>query len=160
MAREVRAFDVLVPAGTAQSAGFTSDLSFPPRIVTQIEVLVPPGPRGNVGFAIGSSGVPVMPHNSGAWIVSDDERIVWPLDNVWDSGSWTLFAYNSGQYNHTLFVTFLLDPATDTLTPATAPLAISTIVPQTISNEGDGLTLTLPTLPDLPALTIPSTATG
>ncbi len=109
MAREVRRFSVLVPAGTPQSANFTADLSFPSRVVREIHVRVPPGPRGEVGFAFGAAGVMVIPVNPGAFIVTDDEEIRWPLEGLWDSGSWTMFAYNTGVFDHRLEVRFLVD---------------------------------------------------
>jgi len=109
MAREVRSFSPSVPAGTTIASGWTADLSFPARTVVEIDVRVPPGPRGQMGFAIGSAGVPVIPFQSGQWIVTDDESIDWPLTDYIDSGSWTLFAYNLGQFAHTVYVRFQLD---------------------------------------------------
>lgn len=109
MAEEIRRFGVTIPAGTAKSAGFTADLSFPARIVTEIEIRIPPGPRGEVGFAIGAAGTPVIPVQPGAYIVGNDEPISWPLEGFWDSGSWTFYGYNTGRYPHTLEVRFLVD---------------------------------------------------
>ena len=84
-------------------------VTFPSRVVSQINIKVPPGPRGQVGFAIGNSGMPVIPATIGTWIVTDDEEIQFPLVGYWDSGSWEVFAYNLGNYQHTLYLTFLLD---------------------------------------------------
>lgn len=108
MASEIQSFAALIPAGTPINAPVAIDLSFPPRIVTEIDIIVPPGPAGNVGFAIGSAGQHVIPANSGAWIITDDEKINWPLEDYINSGSWTLFGYNLGAYNHTIYVRFLL----------------------------------------------------
>lgn len=108
MANQVQRFTVTVAAGTPLASPATFDLSFPPSGVDRIDVRIPPGPLGNVGFQIGSSGQPVMPFNAGAFIVGNDELIVWPLTNLWDSGNWTMFAYNTGSYPHTLEVRFLL----------------------------------------------------
>jgi hypothetical protein len=109
MAQEVRRFAVTIPASTAKSANFTADLSFPNRIVRELELRIPPGPRGEVGFAIGAAGQAVIPYQAGQFIVTDDEEIRWPLDGYWDSGSWTMFAYNTGRFPHTLEVRFLVD---------------------------------------------------
>jgi hypothetical protein len=109
MAQEQRRFSITIPANTPRSAGFTADLSFPARIVRKITIRVPPGPRGEVGFAIGAAGQAVLPYNVGAYIVTDDEVIPWELDGFWDSGSWTLFAYNTGVFAHTLEVRFEVD---------------------------------------------------
>jgi hypothetical protein len=109
MAREIRRFTVTVPAGTAIATPQVTALTMPSRVVRELEVVVPPGPRGQVGFALGSTGVAVIPVNAGAWLVTDNETIRWPLEGFWDSGSWQMRAYNTGRYPHTLEVRFLVD---------------------------------------------------
>lgn len=108
MAYEIREFQVTVPAQTAQSAGFSVPITFPARVVDEIDIRVPPGPNGQMGFAIGTSGMPVIPAQLGSWIIANDQEIDWPLQGYWDSGSWEVFAYNLGNYPHTLYLTFLL----------------------------------------------------
>lgn len=125
MAQEVRRFAVTIPASTAKSANFTADLSFPPRVVTSIHIRVPPGPRGEVGFSIGSAGQPVIPYNPGQYIVTDDEEIDWQLEGFWDSGSWTMFAYNTGRFPHTLEVRFMVDVPQE---EAAGPAVITSVV--------------------------------
>lgn len=109
MPREVRRFAVTIPANTPKSAGFTADLSFPARVVRKLSVRVPPGPRGEVGFAVGAAGVPIIPYNAGAYVVANDETIPWEADGYHDSGSWTCFAYNTGRYVHVLEFRFEVD---------------------------------------------------
>lgn len=110
MAREIRNFTVSVPIGTTIAAPQVTALTMPARQVRGIRVRVPPGPRGAVGFALGASGVAVLPWGPGEWMVADDEAIEWPLDGQITSGAWQLRAYNLGDYPHTLYVTFQLDP--------------------------------------------------
>lgn len=122
MAVEVRQFAVTVPAGTTIASNWTQTITFPPRVVDQINVKVPPGPRGQLGFAIGTSGMPLIPAGPGVYVVADDQEIEWPLSDILESGSWQVFAYNTGNYQHTIYLTFLCDliPAQ----PATpAPIA-------------------------------------
>lgn len=107
MAQDVYSFRVTVPAGTPVATPQTTNLGMPPRTVTEVRVRVPPGPRGEVGFALGSAQQPVIPYDAGQWFVTDDEDVRLPLDVPISSGAWQLFAYNTGQYPHTLFVTFL-----------------------------------------------------
>lgn len=122
MAVEVRSFSPVIPAGTPVSAGWSADLSFPARVVDRIQVRVPPGPRGAVGFAIGSAGTSIIPYNPGEWIITDDESIDWPLEGQFDSGAWTLFAYNLGRQDHTIYIRFLLSLVTPT-NPGITPTA-------------------------------------
>ncbi|HEX3513862.1 MAG TPA: hypothetical protein VHT26_07675 [Trebonia sp.] len=109
MAYEIRDFTVTVPAGTSIASGFTSPLTMPARIVTQINVRIPPGPRGEVGFKIGTGGLQILPAAGGTWIVTDDEDLIYPLTDTIDSGAWQLLAYNTGSFDHTLRIYFFCD---------------------------------------------------
>ena len=110
MAAEVRSFAVTVPAGTAIATPQVTALTMPARVVRSVRVRVPPGPAGLVGWALGMAGVRILPWGTGQWIVADNEAIEWDLEGQPDSGAWQLHAYNTGVYDHTLFVTFQLDP--------------------------------------------------
>ena len=106
MATEVHEFTVIVPAGTPVASPLTFNLAMSPRIIDQVEVQVPPGPRGEVGFAIGQAGEPIFPFETGAWVVTDDRTLSWDLEGANTSGAWQIFAYNTGSYDHTLYIRF------------------------------------------------------
>jgi len=108
MSREIRAFECVIPAGTAKAAPVTFSLAMPARIVDQIDIRIPPGPNGLMGFQLTSSGAQIIPYNAGAFVVANDERLTWPLTNQITSGAWALTGYNTGQYDHTVYVKFLL----------------------------------------------------
>ena len=110
MAAEVRSFAVLVPVGTLKAAPVTTALDMPARVARSVRVRIPPGPAGEVGWALGAAGVRVLPWGADEWIVADNEAIDWPLEGQITSGAWQLQAYNTGTYPHTLYVTFQLDP--------------------------------------------------
>ena len=119
MAREVYSFPVTIPAGTLESAPLTFNLTTPPRAVVEIDVRIPPGPRGLVGFAISAAGAQVLPTNLGEWFIGDNEPLSWPLKSPIDSGAWQLTGWNTGQYDHTLYVVFQVDlPAEGVVTRA------------------------------------------
>lgn len=107
---EVRAFTVSTPAGTLASAPLVTPLAMPARIVDRIRLRVPPGPLGALGLAVGMAGVQVIPWNTGQWLVMNDEDLDWPLEGQPTSGAWELRSYNTGQYPHLAYVTFLLRP--------------------------------------------------
>lgn len=109
MAREVYRFSVTVPAGTLQAAPQLSPLPMPPRIVSRVEIKVPPGPHGLVGFQLASGGAQMIPINAGAFVTADDDLLAWDLDGQIDSGAWQMIAYNLGGFNHTLEVRFFTD---------------------------------------------------
>ena len=124
MAREIRSFAVTTPAGTAAASPLLTEIPFPPRTVDSVQIRVPPGPAGSVGFTLSLAGVPVIPCNLGEWIITDDEVIDWDLTGYPDSGAWQLTTYNTGQLDHTIYVRFLLDLAGQTATPSSGLLPV------------------------------------
>lgn len=109
MAREIYAFQVTIPAGTTLSAPYQQATPMPVREVTAIEMVIPPGPSGLMGFALTMGGVWVMPVTSGTYVVTDDERIVWPVEQLPTSGSWQVTGYNTDVYPHTVYMRWLVD---------------------------------------------------
>jgi hypothetical protein len=103
-ARELWTFDVTVPAGTAPGAPQTAALPLPVGTVTAIEVLVPDGCNGVVGFRLASSGQQIVPVNTGAWVIASGETLRWSFVRWIESGAWQQVAYNTGQFDHTLHV--------------------------------------------------------
>lgn len=106
MARDVQAFSVTIPPGGVPAAPQRFPLTMPARIVAHVTVIVPPGPRGELGFALGAAGVAVLPSNAGGYIVADYQSIDWDVEGQIESGAWQLLAYNAGLYSHTLQIVF------------------------------------------------------
>lgn len=106
MSDRVEYFDATIPAGTPVGSPVTLPMVFDQGNVTQIEVKIPPGPSGNVGFHIQAGGSQYVPRTLGAWIIADDDYLIWPMDNAINSGSWALSGYNTDIYDHTLYVSF------------------------------------------------------
>lgn len=107
MSQEIRAYTVTVPAGTTIADNWSESITFPPEVVDTVEIRIPPGPNGNMGFRLGSSGTPVIPYNSDGWVITNDEVISWSLEDYFDSGAWQVFAYNVGTYDHSIYIRFL-----------------------------------------------------
>ena len=103
-------FQFKIPAGTAQSSPATMDLAMPPRTVRRIEWVVPSGPNGLMGFQIGAAGVAIIPRNAGGWIVANGADSGINLEVPVDSGAWQAFGYNTGAYDHTVYIRFQVDP--------------------------------------------------
>lgn len=127
MAVEVRTFDVTIPTGTAQASPITTDLVLPIRTVEGVELVIPDGCAGLVGFRLTMAGTPVIPTNLGAWLVSNGEVIRWPLEGYPDSGAWQLQGYNTDLFDHTIYVRFLLGlarSAAATSSPDLLPVSV------------------------------------
>ena len=110
MAFEYRTFAVAIPAGTAIAAPQITNLAMPARIVRAVRIRIPPGPNGQVGFALGAAGVRIIPYGANQWLVGNDEIIDWPLEGQISSGAWQFQGYNLGANVHTIYVSFALDP--------------------------------------------------
>lgn len=113
MASRVLPLTCVVPAGTAIATPVPFKLVFQPSNVDRIDVRVPPGPAGLVGFAIQYGGGNFIPEGSGQWIIADDQYITWPLQGAPDGGNWQVSAYNLDVLPHTLYFYFLISTITD-----------------------------------------------
>ena len=107
MAQVVRRFTATFPAGTAKATPVTVNMNFPPMEVEEIEVVVPPGPLGQMGFKIGQAGNQVFPFTPDDYIVTDNETLKWPIEGANTSGAWQVIGYNVGTFNHSIEVRFL-----------------------------------------------------
>lgn len=120
MADEIRQFSISVPGNTPASAALSFPMTFPPRDVQGLEIIVPVGSSGLVGFAIDVGGAQVIPYLSDPWIITAGEIINWPLEHMPNSGAWSVRAYNTGQNDHAVRFRWLLKYVTGTsslLTP-------------------------------------------
>lgn len=97
---------VPVPAGTLQANPQITALAMPPRTVTRIDWRVPPGPQGNMGFLVGINKVPALPLPTGTYVVADGNSGDWQIEGFPDSGAWTCIAYNTGTFQHSVYLTF------------------------------------------------------
>lgn len=112
MADRIEWFDITVPAGVSANAPQTFSLKFNQGEVAQIEVKVPPGPAGNVGFYIQAGGSQFIPRTRGVFIIPDNDYLVWPQHNAITSGAWAIVAYNTDVFAHLLQVSFQVNEVT------------------------------------------------
>lgn len=134
MPAEVRAFTVTVPAGTTQAAPATFPLAVPVRTLRSVQVIVPGGCVGLVGFQIASGGVQIIPANQGGWIIANDEQIKWATDNYPTSGAFQAIAYNGDAFPHNLYFRLELDPPPGTgATPTSTLLSTGDISPAVVT---------------------------
>jgi len=141
MAVEVYDFAVTIPAGTAKSAGFSAKMAMPTRAVELIEVRVPPGPRGEVGFGIGAAGTIVLPQGNATYFIMDDQFRSFTLDDAITSGAWVAFGYNTGRFDHTVYVTFHV---TLPYAAESAPTTTATVPTGDLNSGGTSGTTTPP----------------
>jgi hypothetical protein len=118
---------VTVAAGVAIAAPTTTALSLRDAILERVEVKVPPGPSGVLGFRILHSGQTVIPFRSADWIIADDETLAWDVEGYPTGSKWSVQAYNTGIYPHSLYFRFLFR---ELAIPGIKPVEIIPIVPE------------------------------
>jgi hypothetical protein len=110
MVASVLSFAPTVPAGTAKASPVVVNLAVGTNVIDIIRWRVPPGPRGNLGWFLSMGGVQVIPQNVGNYIIADNEADDWQIAGLPDSGAWQLTGYNTGVYDHTVYLDFHVTP--------------------------------------------------
>lgn len=123
MATRVEVVNLTVPAGTPVATPVSALLFSNRAEIERLEVKVPPGPSGLVGFRFDHSNRQVIPKTDGTWIITDDETLEWPLQSYSVQPDWHIKAYNLDVYDHVLAVRTLL---IDTAPP---PVTIADLIP-------------------------------
>lgn len=125
MANRIEGFDVSFPAGTQVATPVTINTPFPDGTVVRVDVQVPPGPSGLVGWAILHSQQQIIPRKTGQYIVADDSDFSWALEDYPVGSLWAFRGYNTDIYVHTIHVQFLIN---ELATPETPPPVLVPIV--------------------------------
>lgn len=110
MASKIYQFAPTIPPATPIAAPYIAPLTFPVYQVDRIEVKIPHGGNGNVGWAITMGGEFVIPYIPNTWIIGDDDDLTWDLDDLPSSGAWQFTAYNLGIWSHAIYLRFLVEP--------------------------------------------------
>lgn len=125
VANRIEPFIVTVPAGTSQSAPQETPLRFNDGKVVRLEITVPPGPSGHLGFKVAHSGQAVIPPVRDVWNVVDNHRFDWDMQLYPWGGSWELWAYNTGAFAHSVYLWFHVSDVSDAIPLNPAPLSIA-----------------------------------
>lgn len=145
---EVQAFDVTIPAGTAQAAPQTTAIATGIRILNGVFITFPDGCGGLVGIRLTMGGVPVVPRNDGAWIKGNGRVVPYQLEGYPDSGAWQLTGYNTDIFDHTISIEMLLSqPGAQPPPPGLA--AVVTVDAAQLAPVPD-IAAILPPLPEAP----------
>lgn len=122
MATRILQYKVSTPLNVFQANPKITVVQFSPALVTRIEVVIPPGPQGQLGFHIDNGNGQFVPQGAGNWINLDDTTLTWDLIDSPDNGNWQIVTYNSGFYPHSISVFFHLEDIVLTQPTAFSPL--------------------------------------
>lgn len=121
MATRVLPFAVTIPPGTTPAAPFTQALSLDNWEIERIDLEVPPGPAGLMGFQVYNNGVAWIPYGTGSWLVWDDHSETYYMTDQPTGAGWSIVGYNEGFYPHTVTVRVHVNPTSAALPAAAAP---------------------------------------
>jgi len=120
---------VTVPAGTLATAPQTTALTLRDAVLQRIEVVIPPGPSGLMGFAFLHSGQQIIPFTTSQWIIADDDKLEWEVDQFPTGNKWSVKAYNTDVYPHSIYLRLHFQELTEKLQVAGAPILIMPVIP-------------------------------
>src|SRR5215472_13168029 len=99
-------FQVTIPAGTPKAAPLVTPTVFEPNVVESITWLFPHGCNGLVGIQIGAKSVPVLPPNGANWFRHSGAASGITVEDMPNTGDWSVIGYNTGANPHTIDVIF------------------------------------------------------
>lgn len=127
MAVQVQQFAATIPAGTLESKPAVVPIDMDNWTLEQIDLEVPAGPAGLMGFYVANNGVQWIPRQVGTWLVWDDVQQSWALTDQPNASGWAVIGYNTGTFDHTITVRMHVTPPSDA-TAAVQPAPQVTIV--------------------------------
>lgn len=122
MAERIEIKSITTPSGTLSSAPLVTALNFRQGYPVRIEIRFPPGPSGLVGFQLAHSGEVIIPKDKTEFLITDNEIVIWPLDNFPYNAAYTVRTYNTDFYSHTIQLRMAFNEVgTHQLTPVPVP---------------------------------------
>lgn len=127
MAQLIHQYTATIAAGTQINALQVVNIPLPEEVIVSIDIEVPPGPAGLMGFYLANSGQQMIPFESNEFIVWDDRFDTWYLDNFLTTGSWSVHGYNLDAYNaHSITLRFHDNPLTQGNSSSSPQVTINT----------------------------------
>jgi hypothetical protein len=107
-ASRVEVYDVPVPANTAQAAAIETPTIWAAGELVSVDVRIPDGAAGLVGFRILYAHSQAIPTTPGAWIIGNDDLFQTDVMGQLNGGQWSILAYNLDRYPHSLHVRYFV----------------------------------------------------
>ena len=121
MALRVFQFAVTIPAGTPKASPVTVALPIDNWEMESLDLEVPAGPSGVMGFYIANNGAQWIPASPGSWLIWDDVQQSWPFSDQPNASGWQVVGYNTGTYPHVVTVRMHVNPPTPAQQSGVAP---------------------------------------
>jgi len=126
MAQEVHQYTATIPANTPKAALYTSQIALQGYEIESVDIEVPPGPSGMMGFYLARSGQQWLPFEAGEFLTWDDRYDSWYLSDQPSGVGWEVVGYNTDRYDHSVTVRFHVNSPGSNAAPAPSALSIIT----------------------------------
>lgn len=94
MAKIIRQRTVTIPANTSMNSLYRANLNLPVETIESVDIRVPSGAFGLMGFYIAVSDQQIIPFEPGQFFVWNDDTERWPIEDYPNAGGWQVFGYN------------------------------------------------------------------
>lgn len=112
MAERVLQHITVIPAGTPVATPHVEELGFSDWEVEQIDLIVPSGPSGTMGFYLANNELPWVPRALGEWLIMDDQKLTVIPTGYPNGTGWEIVGYNLGHFDHQVTALFHVNPIT------------------------------------------------
>jgi hypothetical protein len=126
MAAFVYQYVATIPADTTEAAPYVVPVPLDGFALESIDLEVPAGAAGLVGFYIANNGVPTIPQGPSPWIIWDNHADTWFFTDQPNASGWAIVGYNTGFFAHTVTTRWHVNSALADGQPAAVPLTIVT----------------------------------
>lgn len=125
---------VAVPAGTPQTAPVVQPVLLEDNQLDQVQVIIPDGHDGTTGLQVQWNGTTIVPYNTGAYLVGNNEEPVFPYGSEVTESGLQIAAFNTDVYEHSFFLRFQISDLTATpAVPFISPQAQGAPPPATVA---------------------------
>lgn len=125
MADRYEQFGFIAAAGNGSNAYSVGQCQFNPGIVTQVDVTIPTGADGIMGFQVWSGESPVVPFQQGSFLLRSGGTWSFPVGNQPASGSWQLAFYNTDYVGHGIWALFYVNEVGLAVSAPSSPLPVT-----------------------------------
>ena len=133
---------VTVPAGTPPTAPLIVPWPLIDANLDYIDIIVPDGHSGQTGIAVYWSGTQILPWGTNSWIIANNEKIHTPITTYITIGGLEIYAYNTGQFDHSFYLRGHITYTTAPTVTAEGTIGTSQVLSSVDSSYDESLTPT------------------
>jgi hypothetical protein len=124
---------LLVPAGTPQSAPVTAAVVLEDATLDSVEIIIPDGHVQLTGIAVLSASAPVVPFALGTFISGNNDRLTFPYAAEVTQNGLTVAGFNNDIYPHTFYLRWQISDRNTSAVTIVSPQAAAPPAPDDLA---------------------------